>query len=137
MHSDQLFRKGSGKANFSIGYDQNQLVESFQLGSVNQTFEGIAYLNKSTAHNRYELFQIDKMSSRRSTIFLIGQMENEQLVFNSNHLRKLGQWGSSDLIIKWIYTFDLKEKTFKKEIFKLNESNECFVQSYYIYTFQE
>ena len=124
------FKDMKGKASFEQLYTSEQIKESFELAG---RFKGEAFINYAATHERYELFQIDMMSSRRSTILLNGEYDEETQRLNFKHLDNYPQWGKSpSLQLRWEYIF-YPDGSFKKEMYSKDEAGNYYLQSDYHY----
>lgn len=128
------FREITGNATFVQPFGEQQIRESFILDGPRK-FEGVAFINFSEAHERYELFQIDVASSKRSTIYLIGEESDGKIKFSSEQL-DLPQWGQQSFQLRWEYSF-YEDGSFKKEMLTRDQHGEFFVQSYYHYKLRD
>ena len=89
-----------GEATFANIYNENQIVADIQFTKP-MPFRGKTFINYSTGHQRYEMFQIDVGSSQRSTVFMLGNWEGDALVFSSDHLPEHHQWGMNPFRVIW------------------------------------
>ena len=124
------FQKGQGKAKFEKHFGEGQIKETFELGG---RFRGEAFINFATAHKRFELFQIDMMSSRRSTIYLIGKYSEDEKRLKFYNMKDHPQWGRTPALeIKWEYVF-YEDGSFKKEMYMKDDDGNFYLQSDYHY----
>ena len=130
MAPDGEFRKMSGTAKFENHFSNEQVKETFTLGG---RFKGEAFINYAAGHKRYELFQIDQMSSRRSTINLLGEYIEDKKRLNFKEIPNHSQWGQSpSLEIRWEYIF-YEDGSFKKEMYSKDSNGDYYLQSDYHY----